>query len=53
MKTIQLQLYEFAELDEKAKVVAIETYRYTNVDLDWWEFIYDDFIAICKLSVSP
>jgi hypothetical protein len=48
MKTIQLHLYDFAELDEKAKAVAIEADRYINVDFNWWEFIYDDFIAICK-----
>jgi hypothetical protein len=48
MKTIQLNLYEFAELKEAAKEKAIEADRYINVDYDWWEFIYDDFISICK-----
>lgn len=47
MKTIQLHLYELSELDEKAKAIAIEADRYINVDYNWWDFIYDDFIAIC------
>jgi len=48
MKTIQLNLYEFAELDGAAKKKAIETERYINVDYHWWDFIYDDFITICE-----
>jgi hypothetical protein len=48
MKTIQLNLYEFAELEERAKEKAIEADRYINVDYRWWDFIYDDFISICE-----
>jgi hypothetical protein len=48
MKTIQLNLYEFAELEENAKQKAIEADRYINVDYHWWDVIYDDFIAICQ-----
>jgi len=48
MKTIQLHLYEFSELEEKAKAVAIKADRYINVDYNWWDFIYDDFIRICE-----
>ena len=48
MKTIQLNLYEFAELEEIAKQKAIEAHRYINVDYRWWDFIYDDFISICQ-----
>lgn len=48
MKTIQLNLYEFAELEEKAKEKAVEADRYINVDYRWWDVIYDDFIAICQ-----
>jgi len=48
MKTIQLNLYEFAELEEKAREKAIEADRYINVDYRWWDVIYDDFIAICQ-----
>jgi hypothetical protein len=48
MKTIQLNLYEFAELEEKSKEKAIEADRYINVDYRWWDVIYDDFAAICQ-----
>ncbi|MEB0280855.1 hypothetical protein [Mucilaginibacter sp. 10B2] len=48
MKTIQVNLYEFAELEARAKEKAIETDRYINVDYRWWDFIYDDFISICQ-----
>jgi hypothetical protein len=48
MKTIQLKLYEFAELEVQAQQKAIEAHRYINVSHDWWEFIYDDFIQIAK-----
>jgi len=48
MKTIQVNLYEFAEMEEKAQQKAIEAHRYINVDYNWWDFIYDDFISICQ-----
>jgi len=48
MKTIQLNLYEFAELEEQAQQKAIEAHRYINVDYGWWDFIYDDFISIAE-----
>lgn len=47
MKTIQLNLYSFEELDEKAKQKALTAYQDLNVDDEWWNFIYYDFIAIC------
>jgi hypothetical protein len=53
MKTIQLNLYSFEELDEKAKEKALKYYQDLNVDFDWWGFIYDDFIEICAcLGIS-
>jgi hypothetical protein len=48
MKTIQLKLYEFAELEQQAQQKAIEAHRYVNVSHDWWDFIYDDFIQIAE-----
>ena len=47
MKTIKLNLYEFAELEETARQKAIEADRYINVQHQWWEVIYDDFVSIC------
>jgi hypothetical protein len=48
MKTIQLKLYEFAELEQQAQQKAIEAHRYINVSRDWWDFIYDDFVQIAE-----
>lgn len=42
MKTVEIKLYKFNELSEKAKEKAIEKLYYTNVDFDWWESVYDD-----------
>lgn len=47
MKTIQINLYEFNELEEKAKQKALDECRDLNVSFDWWDFNYDDFISIC------
>ena len=47
MKTIQLDLYGFDELDEKAQQKALEQFRDINLLFDWWEFQFDDFIALC------
>jgi hypothetical protein len=47
MKTIELNLYSFEELDEKAKQKALKNYQDLNVSFDWWDFGYDDFISIC------
>jgi hypothetical protein len=53
MKTIALDLYSFSELNEKAREKALAEYADINVDYGWWDFVYDDFIAICKtLGIS-
>jgi hypothetical protein len=53
MKTIELNLYVFGELDEKAKQKALKAYQDLNVDFDWWDFGYNDFISICAyLGIS-
>lgn len=42
MKTIEINLYKFNELDEKAKQKAIDKLSDINVDFDWWELTYSD-----------
>jgi len=42
MKTIEVKVYQFSELDEQAKQKAIEKLAYINVEFDWWDGIYDD-----------
>jgi len=53
MKTIQINLYSFEELDEKAKQKALQAYHDLNTDYNWWDFIYDDFVTVCQyLGIS-
>lgn len=41
MRTIETIVYSFNELDEKAKLKAIEKYRYFYVQDNWWQNVYD------------
>jgi hypothetical protein len=44
MKTIEIKVYEFDELDKQTKEKVIENYRYINVDdTFWYDWIKDDF----------
>ena len=52
MKTIEIKLYQFNELSEKAKERALEDFRYINVDNDWWfDYIMEDAKGFC-LSIE-
>jgi len=51
MKTIEIQLYSFAELSETAKQKAIESMYDINVSYDWWESAYEDAANI-GLSIT-
>lgn len=48
MKSITLKLYSFNELDRVAKEKALTTYRDFNVNFDWWDDEFEDFIELCK-----
>jgi hypothetical protein len=41
MKTIETIVYSFNELDEKAKLKAIEKHRYFYVGEPWWDNVYE------------
>ena len=44
MKTIEIKVYKFEELDEQTKEKVIENYRYINVeDTFWYDWIKGDF----------
>ena len=44
MKTIEIKVYEFDELDEQTKKKVIENYRYINVDNTfWYDCIKEEF----------
>ena len=47
MKTIEIKVYRFEELDEQTKEKVIENYRYINVDNTfWYDWIKEDFIRL-------
>jgi len=48
MKQITLKLYSFNELDKEAKGKALTTYRDLNVNFDWWDDEFEDFIELCS-----
>jgi hypothetical protein len=41
MRTIETNVYNFNELDEKAKSKAIEKHRYFYVQDTWWDNVYE------------
>ena len=43
MTTVEVNVYQFDELNNKAKEKAREWYRDGGFDYPWWDFIYDDF----------
>ena len=44
MKTIEIKVYKFEELDEQTKEKVIENYRYINVDNTfWYDCIKEEF----------
>lgn len=47
MKIINLKLYSFHELNREAKQNALNTYRGINVDFNWWDCVYEDFVWLC------
>ncbi|WP_295664396.1 hypothetical protein [uncultured Mucilaginibacter sp.] len=48
MKQITLKLYSFNELDKEAKSKALTTHRDLNVNFDWWDDEFEDFIELCS-----
>ena len=44
MKTIEIKVYKFEELDKQTREKVIDNYRFINVeDRFWYDFIKDDF----------
>ncbi len=42
MKAIQLKLYQFSELSEKAQKKAVADHQDFNVNYRWWDNVYED-----------
>lgn len=48
MKTISVHVYQFDELDDKAKEAARKWFRKDYPDHGWWELVYDDAKEVAK-----
>jgi len=48
MKSINLRLYSFDELEKPAKEKALVEYSDLNHGFDWWNDQYDDFVTLCS-----
>lgn len=48
MKTISVHMYQFKELDDKAKEAARKWFRKDYPDHGWWDCIYNDAKEIAK-----
>ena len=47
MKTIEIKVYKFEELDKQTKEKVIDNYRHINVeDTFWYDWIKEDFIRL-------
>ena len=47
MKTIEIKVYKFEELDKQTKEKVIDNYRNINVeDFQWYDWIKEDFIRL-------
>jgi len=44
MKTVQLKIFSFDELSEKAQAKALEKLHDLNIDHEWWDCIYSDAV---------
>jgi hypothetical protein len=47
-RTVRTKVYKFDALSDEAKKKAIEYFRDTNVDYDWWNFVYEDLTMLCE-----
>lgn len=48
MKTATVKLYMFSELSAEVKSKVIGRNRDYNLDFDWWDHVYEDFISVAK-----
>lgn len=50
MRTIETTVYKFDELSDSAKQKALDYYRHRDVQFDWWDWTYEDFISQAALK---
>lgn len=46
---LEITAYRFNELSEKAKEKAREWWRDGAFDYEWWDFLFDDFVAVAEI----
>lgn len=49
MRTESINIYTFDELSDKAKEKAIQWYRGSGLDYEWWCYVYEDAKTIASL----
>jgi len=48
-KTVEVDVYKFEELSDRAKEEAREWYRSGALDYGWWDFIYEDAANVADI----
>lgn len=48
-RIVSKTVYQFSELSDEAKERAREWYRQGNLDCEWWESTYEDFVRIGEM----
>ena len=44
MRTVEIKVFTFDELSEKAQAKVLEDFAYINVEHDWWDAIEDEIV---------
>ncbi len=53
MREVTISLFQLSELSKESQQTAIDEHRYINTDDDWWDFVYDYFVALMDtLSIA-
>jgi hypothetical protein len=48
-RTIEIEAYEFGELDDGTKERVRERFRQTSLDYRWWDYVYDDIRRVGEI----
>lgn len=48
-EVIEITVYKFSELDDRAKERAMDAWRDGHLDYDWWEFVYEDADQVAEI----
>lgn len=48
-ETIEITVYKFSELDDRAKERAMDNWRDGHLDYDWWDAVYEDADRVAQI----